>query len=147
MIEETEEIAEETEEIAEGEDPCACITGMTEWLQANDDTKECRPCLLPPVIQWYHEELEERGLNDLAQELEAAVHEGDPLLIVKKFDAIKGTVPEDVKERLKEFDCAAQTYDGPTLEMESFQEGDTLLVRPGIDISDSNANTTSENNE
>jgi len=92
-------------------DPCADCISMTEWIQQEDDSK-CRSCLLPPVIQWYRDELQEKGLDNLADEIKIEVENGDPLLIAKRFDEIKEKVPSDVKERLKEFDCYAQTYKG-----------------------------------
>jgi len=96
----------------ETKSPCAGCISMAEWIQQGDDSKECRPCLLPPVIQWYKNELEEKGLGNLADEIKVAVENGDPSLIAKRFDEIKEKVPDDVKERLKEFDCYAQTFKG-----------------------------------
>jgi len=83
---------------------------MAEWIQNGGDSEECRPCLLPPVIQWYRDELQEKGLGNLARQIKTVVKKGDPLLIAKRFDEIKEKVPDDVKERLKEFDCYAQTH-------------------------------------
>ena len=93
----------------EKESPCAGITGMKEWIEGGDE-RECRPCLLAPVIRWYRDELQQRGLNELAHEMEAAIEGADPLVIAERFDDIKNKVPDDVKERLKEFDCAAQLF-------------------------------------
>ena len=93
------------------DDPCAGCVSMEEWIQ-NEDEKECRSCLLPPVIQWYRDELEEKGLGNLASQIKTVVEGGNPLLMAKKFDEIKEKVPGDVKERLKEFDCYAQIHKG-----------------------------------
>jgi len=92
------------------EGSCAYIIDMAQWIQEGDDNIECRPCLLPPLIQWYCEELQERGLNDLVDVIKKAVEIGDPLKIAKKFDAIKEVVSDELKERLKEFDCHAQFF-------------------------------------
>ena len=92
------------------DDPCASCVSMVEWIQNGDDDKECRSCLLLPVIQWYRGELQEKGLDDFADEIKVAVEKGDPSLIARRFDEIKEKVPGDVRERLKEFDCYAQTH-------------------------------------
>lgn len=94
----------------EKENPCAAIRGMKEWIEDGGDESECRPCLLAPVLRWYRDELQQRGLNELAHEMEMAIEGADPLVIAEKFDDIKNKVPDDIKERLKEFDCAAQLY-------------------------------------
>jgi hypothetical protein len=91
------------------DDPCAGCVSMEEWIQ-NEDESECRSCLLPPVIQWYRDELQEKGLDNFAGQIKTAVESGDPLLMAKKFDEIKEKVPDNVKERLKEFDCYAQMH-------------------------------------
>jgi len=85
---------------------------MEEWIQNEHESAECRSCLLPPIIQWYRNELQEKGLDNLADEIKIEVEGGDPLLMAKKFDEIKERVPDDLKSRLKEFDCYAQTYKG-----------------------------------
>jgi len=94
------------------DDPCAGCVSMEEWIQNEDEEKECRSCLLPPVIQWYRDELQEKGLDNFASQIKIAVESGDPLLMAKKFDEIKEKVPGNVKERLKEFDCYAQMHKG-----------------------------------
>ncbi|MBA7707938.1 hypothetical protein ES703_116822 [subsurface metagenome] len=93
----------------EKENPCASITSMEKWVEEGDEA-ECRPCLLPPVIRWYRDHLQQSGLNELAHEMETAIEGADPLIIAKTFDSIKAKVPDDVKKRLEEFDCAAQLY-------------------------------------
>ena len=101
----TEDIVKE-----EQEDPCACITTMSEWMAKGDTEEECRSCLLAPVTQWYRDELKERGLGDLAQELETMAETSQPLEVAQKLDEIRDKVPEEVKNRLKDFDCAAQVH-------------------------------------
>lgn len=88
--------------------PCADISPMRDWLAGNQEG-ECRACLLPPVIQWYREELEQKH-PELVKDVDAAVNSGDPSLIAWTFDSIKAKVPEGLKERLKEFDCHAQLH-------------------------------------
>lgn len=94
----------------EPEDPCACITTMSEWMAKGDTEEECRSCLLLPVTQWYRDELKERGLDDLAKELEAAAETSQPLELAQKLDEIKDKVPEEVSTRLRDFNCAAQVH-------------------------------------
>lgn len=94
----------------EKEDPCACITKMSEWMAKGDSQEECRSCLLGPVTQWYRDELQERGFTELAHDLEAMAVTGQPVEVAQKLDTIKESVPEDVRLRLKDFDCAAQIH-------------------------------------
>lgn len=134
--EEIEQIAkksaeEVTEENDKDKDPCSCILSMKQWMEedtsgfcniAGPDIPEepgiivsangevCRPCLLPPLIQWYMEELREKGFDNFADEIKTVVEGGDPLLMAEKFDEVKEKVPDNVKQRLREFDCYAQTY-------------------------------------
>ena len=95
--------------MAQGKCPVE-LKPMKEWVQGGDPS-ECRECLLAPVIQWYREELQEKGHADLATELTQAVNTADPLTLCEKLDTIKDAVEESLRERLKEFDCAAQTYE------------------------------------
>ena len=90
--------------------PCADISPMGDWLAGNQEG-ECRACLLPPVIQWYREELEQNN-PELVKDVDSAVQSGDPALITWTFDSIKTKVSEKLKERLKEFDCHAQLHKG-----------------------------------
>lgn len=91
-------------------DPCACIINMAEWMAKGDTEEECRSCLLAPVTQWYRDELKERGLGDLVNELEAMAETSQPVEIAQKLDEIRDKVPEEVRNRLRDFDCAAQVH-------------------------------------
>ena len=86
---------------------------MKDWVQEKDPRGICRECLLGPVLQWYCDELNDKGytkfvdeLNQIAQEAEAL-----PLTLCEKLDNIKDAVEESLRERLEDFDCAAQTYE------------------------------------
>lgn len=103
----TEDIVEEK---VEKEDPCACIISMAAWIGEGDTEEECRSCLLAPVTQWYRDELKERGLGDLAKELETMAESSQPLEVAQKLDEIRDKVPEEIRNRLKDFDCAAQVH-------------------------------------
>jgi hypothetical protein len=85
---------------------CPNLKPMTEWLK--EDTKECRPCLLAPVVEWYYEELNERGYKEIATGLKEVGEKGSPEEIGAILDLIKQEVDDDVKARLEEFDCSAQ---------------------------------------
>ena len=81
---------------------------IKQWIEEESDF--CRPCLLPPLMAWYKEELEERGYRELSQEIDRASQTGDENLVAEVLDKIKEKVPQDLRERLEEFDCAAQAF-------------------------------------
>ncbi len=83
---------------------------MSDWVREEDSEGECRECILGPVTQWYRDELQDRGHTKLAEELIATVDSDDPITICEKFDQIKEDVEVAVRERLLDFDCAAQSF-------------------------------------
>ena len=85
---------------------------MATWVQEEDPKGICRDCLLGPVLQWYRDELNEKGYPKFVNELDEIARAADalPLQLCEKFDTIKGEVEESLRERLEEFDCAAQAY-------------------------------------
>ena len=91
-------------------DVCACTVPMTEWVK--EQSKSCRPCLLGPVVQWYTEELQDKGHKPLADGLMKAVDENDTdaVPVCQKMDEIKENVGVELKARLREFDCEIQNY-------------------------------------
>ena len=86
---------------------------MKEWIQEPDPRGLCRECLLPPVLQWYREELKDKGYNEFVNNLDKIAHAAEvlPLQLCEEFDKIKSEVEEPLRERLEEFDCAAQAYE------------------------------------
>jgi len=86
---------------------------MAEWVQEEDPRGICRECLLGPVIQWYRDELSEKGYNEFVETLNTITKAAEvlPLQLCEEFDKIKGEVEESLRERLEEFDCAAQAYE------------------------------------
>lgn len=106
-------------ETPQEENPCPNLQPMTEWIKG--ESEECRPCTLGPVVQWYWDELKEQGHPDVAQRLEKYVENlnddnpDEAILLCEELDKIKSEVPEELKRRLQEFDCAAQLFD-PLLE-------------------------------
>jgi len=89
---------------------------MEEWVQEGNP-EECRPCLLVPVAQWYYNELKDQDKKEMAENLGKIAEETDAnnmesvLTLCKEFDRIKETVEDPLRERLKDFDCACQSFD------------------------------------
>jgi hypothetical protein len=93
------------------------IQSMKDWMKAKIDTgdpQECKPCLLAPIINWYYEELKEKGVDELAAELQEAAdfsqdESPEKLLIVcAMLDEIKKSVDEHLANRLLQFDAKIQ---------------------------------------
>ena len=84
---------------------------MAVWVQEEDPRGICRECLLAPVLQWYRDELSSKGYSTKELDKIARAAEVLPLQLCEELDKIKGEVEESLRERLKEFDCAAQTYE------------------------------------
>ena len=85
---------------------------MTTWIKEEDPDGLCRECLLGPVLQWYRDELNSKGHKTFVGELDELEKKAEllPLQLCEEFDKIKGQVEESLRERLEEFDCAAQAY-------------------------------------
>lgn len=106
------------EEVLEVKRQCPQFT-MEEWIGQEDPHKEdpdhCRPCRLGVTANWYFNELQDQGRKDLAENVEKiALNENEPdmpLTLCKEFDRIKDVVEEPLRERLKDFDCATQSFD------------------------------------
>jgi hypothetical protein len=111
-----EQIESETENV------CVNTVPMGEWLK--QESPDCRPCLMGPVVDWYVGELEEQGKPELAGELKQVVDEiqdeSEVAKVGEKMDAIKEAVGEgELRDRLREFDCTVQTYRTPEGEVET----------------------------
>lgn len=85
---------------------------MADWVQKDDPSGLCHECILGPVVQWYTDELKAQGQSQLAQELNQVATGDDStyLEVCEKLDAIKKQTDEALRERLLEFDCAAQSF-------------------------------------
>lgn len=96
----------------------ASIPTMEEWIREpdphKDDPEFCRPCRLGVIAQWYFNELKEKGHQDLAAVIEQIGTNDEnpdmPLTLCKQFDIIKVVVEEPLRERLKDFDLATQSF-------------------------------------
>ena len=93
---------------------CECpieIKPLAEWVAEEDPDGLCRPCMIEPTSQWYQDILRENEYGGLADELaELENNKASPEEICAKLDNIKDTVPSSLNERLKDFDCALQSY-------------------------------------
>jgi len=85
---------------------------MATWISEEDPQGICRECLLAPVLQWYRDELNDKGYSTFVEELDRLEKKAEllPLQLCEEFDKIKGDVEESLRERLEEFDCSAQAY-------------------------------------
>ncbi len=98
------------------EKPCPNLQPMAEWIKG-EAPGECRPCILTPVVQWYWQELKERGYEDIAAELQAEVdvleedNAEQVMALCKDLDEIKAAAPLELRQRLEEFDCSIQSFD------------------------------------
>ena len=65
------------------------------------------------MLQWYRNELNEKGHQKFVSELDDIARQAEvlPLQLCEAFDKIKSEVEEPLRERLEEFDCAAQAYE------------------------------------
>jgi len=103
------------------------ILTMEEWIREDDphkdDPKFCRPCRLGVIAQWYFNELNEKGHPDLAAVIEKIGTNDEnpdmPLTLCKQFDIIKAVVEEPLRERLKDFDNATQSFNPEEVTEES----------------------------
>jgi len=100
---------EERQRLQEKRPKCSVnLQPMEEWIEG--DTNFCRPCILPVTIDWYRQELSERGHQELVEEIDKARMTEDPDATCKVMDAIKDRVPVDLRYRLMEFDCLTQEH-------------------------------------
>jgi hypothetical protein len=93
---------------------CNCpitLKPMAEWV-SEEDTEKCRPCLLAPVTQWYRTELTDAKKQDQVKLLDETIlkEKAEALQICQVLDRIKDEVEGSLRERLKDFDCAVQTF-------------------------------------
>ena len=90
-------------------DPVALKTWVEEEAQGGTPQGEmCRSCVLPVAMGWYFSELKDRGFGDLAGELDLLKDSGDVVKVAEFLDRVKAEVPESLRTRLKDFDCALQ---------------------------------------
>ena len=96
--------------------PCPNLMPMAEWIKG-EEPGTCRPCTLSPVVQWYYEELKEKGHEDIAADLESLADDLEEdnmeqvMGLCQYLDEIKSSMPAELRKRLEEFDCAIQSFD------------------------------------
>lgn len=91
---------------------------LAEWL-GKEDKENCRSCILPVTMAWYHEELREQGRSDLANELTRVRDTGDPAQVARLMDNLKEQVTPELRLRLREFDCLTQDFENTNVEAEA----------------------------
>lgn len=94
------------------EQKCECpvpLKPMKDWVEEADPAV-CRPCALGPILSWYVSELQEQGYQEHADKLTGLVESAGPSEICGTMDSIKDEVAEPTRERLREFDCAVQSF-------------------------------------
>ena len=114
MVEENQNVENPPEAIP-SDYKCECelpLKSMEDWIKGEEKDGECRPCTLGPVTQWYVDVLKENGHPDKATEIEQMVKDDslEPLTLCQKLDTIKEEVEPSIRERLKDFDCSAQSF-------------------------------------
>ena len=93
---------------------------LLEWIQeAPDDDELCRPCILPVTVSWYDQELRERGLLTLAEELQQVQEAEEVEPLARFMDDLKERVPADVRDALRAYDCITQQTEIPGEEAEA----------------------------
>ena len=94
------------------ENACANTQPMSEWIKGDQNDRQCRSCLLGPVVQWYSDTLKENDKEEEAARLEGLAEKPEltPEELCSTLDAIKEKATAELRSRLLDFDCAAQTY-------------------------------------
>lgn len=88
--------------------------GARELLQPQPGDVGCRKCMLPVLVAWYMEELQEQG-SPLHEELKSFVDGGDfePEQMATKLDDILNKSSGELHERLTEFNASFEANAGP----------------------------------
>ncbi len=90
------------------------IKSIEKWLEEgktkNEEGENCPPCLLAPLGSFYLGVLEENGLKKEAEGLQDIWKDQDGVKAARMMDDIKKRVPEEIRKKLLEIDCSAQSY-------------------------------------
>ena len=141
-----EETPPDAAEPKEEECACANLQPMAEWVKG-EEPGICRPCILGPVVQWYYQELKERGDEDTAAKLEAEVDVLDEdnleqaVALCKDLDEIKAAAPLELRKRLEEFDCSIQAFDPDEFSDEAPSEDSLASSQPHAHTPDTESET------
>lgn len=135
---------EERQRLQEKRPQCSInLQPLEVWIKG--DTTFCRPCILPVTIDWYRQELIERGHPELVEEIDKARMSEDPDAACRAMDAVKDRVPVDLRYRLMEFDCSTQEHAADMeSELTSPDEASLEPSPPAPDSSDSESETPLE---
>jgi hypothetical protein len=86
------------------------VASIEDWVNRGEQNGNCPPCLIKPLASYYVGVLEEAHLADKAESLKSVFEAGDILTIAQTMDKIKSEVESELKEKLKDFDCMAQSF-------------------------------------
>lgn len=88
------------------------LKSMKEWIETTHEKDGvCPSCTLGLVGNWYVSELEENNQKELAVKLEEKVKNNiNEKEFAGELDSIKQQVPKELKSRLQDFDCSAQSF-------------------------------------
>ncbi len=86
---------------------CRNLIEMAPWIEKHkDNVEKCAPCTLSMVSQWYKQTLP----PDTTASLQELVDKKDAVAIAKELDNIKSKATPQIKDRLLDFDCSAQSF-------------------------------------
>jgi len=106
----TEEQKPDFSEDVEAIETCSCeLKPMAEWVKL-EDPEQCHECILKPIAEYYLSDLTAAGAKEQIDILNEAWESGEPEKVGEAFDKIKEQVGPKLQERLKTYDCFAQTY-------------------------------------
>lgn len=86
------------------------LDSLESWVEKGETNDNCPPCLLKPLASWYLDALQENKETDMANELQSVFESGDILTIAKTMDIIKNRAENELREKLLNFDCMAQSF-------------------------------------
>jgi hypothetical protein len=86
------------------------VESIEDWINRGDKDGNCPPCLIKPLASYYVGVLEEARLQDKAENLKSVFEGGDILTIAQTMDKIRSEVESELKEKLRDFDCMAQSF-------------------------------------
>ena len=93
--------------------PLSKVESLEKWYSEDHEEEDgiCRPCTLKPLASFYVGVLEDKGLQEQADDLKQVFEQGDLLTTARKMDTIKASVGPDVRSSLENLDCFVQTPD------------------------------------
>ena len=87
------------------------VMPVVDWLKRGDEGKNCPPCLLHPLAEYYISTLEESGAKEQVVTLRKAWDSKDELTIAAAMDKIETEVGDDIRRNLIKLDCFGQSFE------------------------------------